>query len=193
MTVYELSQPDRELFRDAVHDAQKLIDRVWHVTKAVLCNSAPEGSTEAEASEGASDANVGLDQPSSHETALAMRVADDDGKQPFMQPQEESNAGPKHQVILSYSWRGMKEASALLGVLVSASLTQPPPRGQEGASQRLNLPGRTSGVRSTAFKTSKLSDSVSISGSLKSAIEALQHHLSCLLQRSFSYRSKSSG
>lgn len=138
VVVTSLPEADRELFRQTVHQAQKLIDRVWNVTKAVLCNSAPEGSTTAETSESSShDANIGLDQPSSHETALAMQVADDDAKAAFMQPQEESNAGPKHQVILSYSWRGMKEASALLGVLVAASLAKPAPaRRAKNSSQQ---------------------------------------------------------
>ncbi|KAJ1020671.1 hypothetical protein NDA16_004064 [Ustilago loliicola] len=137
ISVTSLEPADRQLFRQTVHQVQKLIDRVWNVTKAVLCNSAPEGSTEAETSEGsANDANVGLDQPSSHETALAMQVADDDAKAAFMQPQEESNAGPKHQVILSYSWRGMKEASALLGVLVAASLAKPAPARRAKDSQQ---------------------------------------------------------
>ncbi|SNX84651.1 uncharacterized protein MEPE_03360 [Melanopsichium pennsylvanicum] len=122
ISIHSLSLSERALFRDAVHQAQALIDRVWNITKAVLCNSAPEGSTEAESA----DANVGLDQPASHETALAMQVAQDDAKAAFMQPHEESNAGPKHQVILSYSWRGMKEGSALLGVLVAATLASPP-------------------------------------------------------------------
>ena len=135
ISVHSLTQADRLTYRDVVHRAQLLVDRVWQVTKAVLCNSAPEGSTEAEGAEAdANNANIGLDQPASHETALAMQVADDDGKAAFMQPQEESNAGPKHQVILSYSWRGMKEASALLGVLVAVTLASPPPvRGKKSA------------------------------------------------------------
>ncbi|CDS02102.1 uncharacterized protein SPSC_05939 [Sporisorium scitamineum] len=139
LSVHSLAPSDRVTYRDAVHKAQVLIDRVWQVTKAVLCNSAPEGSTGAEGTEtGTKDANIGLDQPASHETALAMQVADDDAKVAFMQPQEESNAGPKHQVILSYSWRGMKEASALLGVLVAVTLASPPRvrsnKGSESAS-----------------------------------------------------------
>lgn len=145
LAVYSLAEPDRQLFRSAVHQAQELIDRVWNVTKAVLCNSAPEGSTEAEAiADAANDANIGLDQPSSHETSLAMQVvADDDAKAAFMQPQEESNAGPKHQVILSYSWRGMKEASALLGVLVAASLATPvPKRSKRGSEIDVDIPQR---------------------------------------------------
>ncbi|GAC93031.1 hypothetical protein PHSY_000592 [Pseudozyma hubeiensis SY62] len=137
ISVHTLSDSDRQSFRDAVHRAQELIDRVWLVTKAVLCNSAPEGSTKAD---DAKDANVGLDQPASHETALAMQVADFDAKAAFMQPQEESNAGPKHQVILSYSWRGMKEASALLGVLVAITLTPPPaPRGKKSSQPDLQM------------------------------------------------------
>lgn len=137
VSVTSLDQTDRKLFRETVRQAQKLIDRVWNVTKTVLCNSAPEGSTEAETSgDPANDANIGLDQPSSHETALAMQVADDDAKAAFMQPQEESNAGPKHQVILSYSWRGMKEASALLGSLVAASLAKPAPARRAKDSQQ---------------------------------------------------------
>ncbi|SJX62299.1 uncharacterized protein SRS1_13146 [Sporisorium reilianum f. sp. reilianum] len=140
VSIHSLAPSDRPTYRDAVHKAQILIDRVWQATKAVLCNSAPEGSTEAEGTESdAQDANVGLDQPASHETALAMQVADDDSKAAFMQPQEESNAGPKHQVILSYSWRGMKEASALLGVLVAVTLASPPPvRGKKGAVSASN-------------------------------------------------------
>ncbi|EST08420.1 PIGA, GPI anchor biosynthesis [Kalmanozyma brasiliensis GHG001] len=135
ISIHSLAPADRSSFREAVLRAQELIDRVWQVTKAVLCNSAPEGSTEAETTDGtANGANVGLDQPASHETALAMQVADDDGKAALMQPQEESMAGPKHQVILSYSWRGMKEASALLGVLVAVTLASPPSlRGKKGA------------------------------------------------------------
>lgn len=130
ISVHSLDQSDLQSFRDAVYRAHELIDRVWQVTKAVLCNSAPEGSTEAN---DAKDANVGLDQPASHETALAMQAADGDAKAAFMHPQEESNAGPMHQVILSYSWRGMKEASALLGVLVAIVLALPPSvRGKKG-------------------------------------------------------------
>ncbi len=127
VSVHSLAQTDRESFREAVHRAQDLIDRVWQVTKAVLCNSAPEGSTAGETTHGdANGANAGLDPPASHETALAMQVADVDAKAAIMQNQEESIAGPKHQVILSYSWRGMKEASALLGVLVAVTLASPP-------------------------------------------------------------------
>ncbi|KAI3487191.1 hypothetical protein L1887_48901 [Cichorium endivia] len=130
VALHSLIDSEQEALREAVLMAQELIDRVWCITKAVLCNSAPEGSTQAESDPDqplSSDPNVGLDQPASHETALAMQAAsDDDAKLAFMQPQEESNAGPKHQVILSYSWRGMKEASALLGVVVATCLAPPP-------------------------------------------------------------------
>lgn len=128
--LHSLIDSEQEVLRQAVLAAQELIDRVWCITKAVLCNSAPEGSTQAEGDADqslSSDPNIGLDQPASHETALAMQAAsDDDAKLAFMQPQEESNAGPKHQVILSYSWRGMKEASALLGVVVATCLAPHP-------------------------------------------------------------------
>ncbi|PWY99852.1 hypothetical protein BCV70DRAFT_200757 [Testicularia cyperi] len=122
--LHRMGREDRLSYKAAVEDAEKLIDRTWEVTRSVLCNSAPEGSAGGDAEESATDGTTGLDQPT-HETARAMRLADDEGKAELMQPQEESNAGPKHQVILSYSWRGMKEASALLGALVAVTLAPP--------------------------------------------------------------------
>ncbi|KAN0064660.1 Phosphatidylinositol N-acetylglucosaminyltransferase GPI3 subunit [Thecaphora frezii] len=125
----KLSPEDTLSFGRAIESAKRLVDRTWDVTKAVLCNSAPEGSVgSATAEEKANDGTVGLHQPT-HESARAMRVADQDGKAEGMEQQEESIAGPKHQIILSYSWRGMKEASALLGALVSSTLRASTKRG----------------------------------------------------------------
>ncbi|SPO38010.1 uncharacterized protein PSFLO_03487 [Pseudozyma flocculosa] len=124
-----LPEADRQEFGRAIEEAEAMVDRTWNVTKAVLCNSAPEGSVgdggsaaaAIAAEENADDGTAGLHQPT-HESARAMRIADADGKADGLEQQEESIAGPKHQVILSYSWRGMKEASALLGAIVASTL-----------------------------------------------------------------------
>ncbi|PWN51284.1 hypothetical protein IE53DRAFT_55942 [Violaceomyces palustris] len=97
--------------KQTIERARLLIDRTWQVTRGVLCSSAPEGAGAGNPEDELPD---GLVQPV-HETENAMQAAEDEDD-------EQSSAGPKHQVILSYCWRGMKEASALLGTLVSSTL-----------------------------------------------------------------------
>lgn len=86
--------------------ALTLIDRTWEVTRGVLCHVAPEGSTGQEAVGDQEEDADGFDDPlPDEESARAMQVAGEEDGQG-----EAALAGPKHQVILSYSWRGMKEA-----------------------------------------------------------------------------------
>jgi hypothetical protein len=96
----ELEQT-RALYQRAV----AVIDRIWTVTRVVLALSAPEGSQGPRRD---------------HEAARALAVtgehddADDNDAA--------AGLGPTHQVLLSYAWRGMKEAAALLTLLVQLGL-----------------------------------------------------------------------
>ncbi|UZJ53735.1 hypothetical protein CBS101457_003055 [Exobasidium rhododendri] len=101
--------PAAEL-RRVKEQAIDLIDRVWEVTRGILCNSAPEGSTS---------------QVSDHETARALEESsleegDDEGAS------EALGSTPRYQLLLTYSWRGMKEASAFLGAIVTKTLSAGP-------------------------------------------------------------------
>lgn len=106
---------------------QGLIDRVWALTRPILCAAAPEGS-----------ANEEGDDTADTEVARALAAVEGGGSA--------VNADTlirKSQIMLSYSWRGMKEAAALLGVLISAPLRY---QGTEGSSlwsvQELNAVGQ---------------------------------------------------
>lgn len=75
--------------------ALAIVERVWEGTRVVLATSAPEGATEV----------------TDTEEARALR---------FEGPQEdaemdggdaEGNGGPMHKIILSATWRAMKEAA----------------------------------------------------------------------------------
>ena len=91
-----------------------LIDRIWEITQPILCAAAPEGGV----GEGLEPDDAAVDT----EIARALTAAEghgegEDGSEALIR---------KSQLMLSYSWRGMKEAAALLGRLVSTSLRQDP-------------------------------------------------------------------
>ncbi|CAO1621057.1 unnamed protein product [Parajaminaea phylloscopi] len=102
------SAPSLVALRAHLNKAQGLIDRVWNLTRPILCAAAPEGSTD-EHGDGAAD------------TEIARALAAAEGAH---DPQLTDSLIRKSQVMLSYSWRGMKEAAALLGLLVSAPMQQ---------------------------------------------------------------------
>ncbi|CAO1622924.1 unnamed protein product [Sympodiomycopsis kandeliae] len=88
--------------------AQPLIDRVWKVAQPILCAAAPEGNSH-ESGEGADTAD----------TEVARAIAAAEGSPEGVMSESVIR---KSQVMLSYSWRGMKEAAALLGKLVSSPM-----------------------------------------------------------------------
>lgn len=72
-----------------------IVERVWEVTKVVLAASAPEGST------GATDT----------EEARALIFTDGDVEMDAVEESDGAGSGgPKHKIILSATWRAMKEA-----------------------------------------------------------------------------------
>ncbi|PWN46309.1 hypothetical protein IE81DRAFT_3936 [Ceraceosorus guamensis] len=101
----------QSLFREASSDLQQnqttsaavfrralfIIDRVWSITRTVLCNNAPEGPAAS--------------QPD-HENARALALAGEEDDQTT------EGTSPAYQALLSYCWRSMKEASLLLAQLV---------------------------------------------------------------------------
>ncbi|RIB14541.1 putative death-receptor fusion protein [Gigaspora rosea] len=83
-----------------VHDKIiSLINQVCQIVLEVLSNPSPEGNVPASFQE-------------MEETIDELVFSSDDGD-------VESEEGPKHQVILSCCWRAVKEASALLAVILS--------------------------------------------------------------------------
>ncbi|CAG8671635.1 18895_t:CDS:10 [Gigaspora margarita] len=83
-----------------VHDKIiSLINQVCQIVLEVLSNPSPEGNVPASFQE-------------MEETIEELVFSSDDGD-------VESEEGPKHQVILSCCWRTVKEASALLAVILS--------------------------------------------------------------------------
>lgn len=97
--------PINSLRRHLLH-AQSLIDRTWSITRPILCAAAPEGSADENG-----DDTVGTEV--GRALAAAQGIDDATAFEDLIR---------KSQVMLSYSWRGMKEAAALLGVLVSAPM-----------------------------------------------------------------------
>ena len=94
--------------RAVFHRALALVERVWAVTSPVLAAAAPEGQAELE-----SGAAVGL---ADTEEARALRaVAKADGVDGT---ETETLSGPMHKIILSASWRAMKEAGELLETIL---------------------------------------------------------------------------
>lgn len=99
--------PESEVQR-IVQDILVVVDRTWEVTRGILCSSAPEGSTSGEVD---------------HEIARALEEVgdEDDGVDGG-----EFSSTPRYQILLTFSWRGMKEASALLGAVVTKTLSLRP-------------------------------------------------------------------
>ena len=86
-----LSAAHRPLFLRAL----AIVERVWEVTKVVLAAQAPEGPM--------------VDGVTDTEEARALMVeagtdADD------VKPEVEGTGGPMHKILLSATWRAMKEA-----------------------------------------------------------------------------------
>ncbi|PWN18097.1 hypothetical protein BCV69DRAFT_295511 [Microstroma glucosiphilum] len=96
--------------------AQALIDRIWDVTRPILCAAAPEGNDHS----GAADIGGGDDAVDAADTEVARALAAAEGG--ALDDAMTETIIRKSQVMLSYSWRGMKEAAALLGKLVSSPL-----------------------------------------------------------------------
>ncbi|CAO1612581.1 unnamed protein product [Jaminaea pallidilutea] len=89
--------------------AQNLIDRIWVVTRPILCAAAPEGNAHDQGDAGEDDRAT--------DTEVARALAAAEGLS-----EDDLSVVRKSQIMLSYSWRGMKEAAALLGVLVATPL-----------------------------------------------------------------------
>lgn len=81
--------------------ALRIVEQVWNVTRIVLAASAPEGS-------GATDT----------EEARALTFVDGDVDMEAVD-EGEGSGGPMHKVILSATWRAMKEAGYVLTVVDS--------------------------------------------------------------------------
>lgn len=77
--------------------ALKIVERVWEVTAPVLAASAPEGKAETTDTEEARALRVESGAAAAPEDGEGMMVADGSG-------------GPMHKIILSATWRAMKEA-----------------------------------------------------------------------------------
>lgn len=85
--------------------ARHYIDRIWKVTMPILTAAAPEGNSHGEAD--------------TADTEVARAIAAAEGSENGIVTESIIR---KSQVMLSYSWRGMKEAAALLGKMVSSPL-----------------------------------------------------------------------
>ncbi|KAL8286525.1 hypothetical protein RQP46_004542 [Phenoliferia psychrophenolica] len=94
-----LTAAHRPLFLRAL----AIVERVWEVTKVVLAAQAPEGPM--------------VDGVTDTEEARALMVEagteGDDAK-----PEVEGTGGPMHKILLSATWRAMKEASELVETLL---------------------------------------------------------------------------
>ncbi|KAJ1969680.1 hypothetical protein IWQ62_000471 [Dispira parvispora] len=86
-------------WRKVIRELLTVIDRVARVVMEILSNASPEGNLPASFDEMGKtlDELVGTTTP----------------KDPTL-----VEIGPKHQVILSYCWRAIKEASALLSIII---------------------------------------------------------------------------
>ncbi|SCV70448.1 BQ2448_1842 [Microbotryum intermedium] len=97
--------------RALFHRALAIVERVWSVTSPVLAASAPEGVTESQ--KAATDAMV-IDT----EEARALRFEDVDVEMGGPEDLADGVGGPMHKVILSATWRAMKEAGELLETIL---------------------------------------------------------------------------
>lgn len=94
-------QKHRAKWKSPVENILALVDESWALTKEILCNASPEGNIP----EMYNDAAVLGDLASTE--SVDGEVLDD------------CAAGPKSQVISSYAWRVIKEASTLLGYITA--------------------------------------------------------------------------
>ncbi|KAM0786330.1 hypothetical protein ACM66B_001803 [Microbotryomycetes sp. NB124-2] len=87
--------------------ALRLVESVWDVTSPVLAASAPEGTAELEA------------QAADTEEARAVLIAetDGDGADDIVEGTA-GHGGPMHKIILSATWRAIKEAGELLETIL---------------------------------------------------------------------------
>jgi hypothetical protein len=82
----------------------KLVDDTWDMTTVILCNAAPEGN----------------DFAADHEEARALLATGAaDGTE------EADEAGPRHKVVLSASWRAMKAAGYMWSIPLLSCTTDP--------------------------------------------------------------------
>ncbi|KAE8233531.1 hypothetical protein CF326_g1433 [Tilletia indica] len=92
-----------------------LVDKIWAIVQPIL--SSQEAATAADSEAGPNEEPQAA-QPDL-ELARAISLAGGEGSSSA----EVASAGPyRHQVLLSYGWRSMKEASTLLRVLISVLL-----------------------------------------------------------------------
>ncbi|KAK4051970.1 hypothetical protein OIO90_004500 [Microbotryomycetes sp. JL221] len=82
-----------------------LIEQVWQVTSPVLAASAPEGTAELQA------------QAADTEEARAVHFEQIEGADDVVE-EAEGHGGPMHKIILSATWRAMKEAGELLETIL---------------------------------------------------------------------------
>lgn len=83
----------RELFARAL----AIVERVWDVTAPVLAASAPEGASESTIAD--------------TEEARAIRFEEHgEGEAGEVAEEADGHGGPTHKIILSATWRAMKEA-----------------------------------------------------------------------------------
>ncbi|KAK4050266.1 hypothetical protein OIV83_003587 [Microbotryomycetes sp. JL201] len=92
--------------RDLFVRALRLVERVWDVTSPVLAASAPEGTAELEA------------QAADNEEARAIHISDTDGDVADGVEEAAGHGGPMHKIILSATWRAIKEAGELLETIL---------------------------------------------------------------------------
>ncbi|PWN90713.1 hypothetical protein FA10DRAFT_301922 [Acaromyces ingoldii] len=111
---------DDEHLRKVLVRTMALIDRAWEVTRGILCNRAPEGSFGAEEHNEMERALEAAE--ADHDDSDDDNDDDDDGISADEGDEEPDETTPRHQIILSYCWRGMKEASALLGSIVASTV-----------------------------------------------------------------------
>lgn len=98
------------LVRAELVRGRSLVDRIWTVTRPILCAAAPEGGVGEE--DGSGDT-------ADTEVARALAAAEGGPDQVVTEA-----IVRKSQLMLSYAWRGMKEAAAFLGKAVSSPLRQ---------------------------------------------------------------------
>ncbi|KAL9935070.1 hypothetical protein V8E36_006146 [Tilletia maclaganii] len=101
-----------EYVTDVISKTEELVRRVWNLVQPILCSQLAASDTGDDA-----DGDQG-DAPYDIELARAIQLA---GGEAQIQDAESTRAGSfKHQALLSYGWRSMKEVSALVRVLVTS-------------------------------------------------------------------------
>jgi len=114
-------------FRSLILRSKELIERVWKVTKVVLCSSSADG-------EWIEPTKDGEKSSTDHELSrVLLALSTTNHLEPSdlcgdSNPQETasfqtSSIAHAHESILTYSFRGMKEAASLMSVLLSCSVS----------------------------------------------------------------------